>query len=194
MGAFKVLGWLLLVIFVAWLGLSLSKYPLRRSAPTVFQSSSGFEGTSLLPASETQPHIDRARSRMLAINSHGQEFSFVDNIAAWGSFLATAAVTLILGYFGRRVPSGGEQADLSGLPTKLARAIGLLAALAAVLTAGGAMARNQAREDYQKADIRHQRPTSLALTNTPANKKSDTLNKIHLSNEKTPGGWSPASG
>lgn len=152
MGAFKATGWLLLVGFVVWLGYSLSRYPVLRPAPNVFQSSSGFEGSSLLPASETQPHLDRARSRMLGINAHGQAFSLGDNIAAWGSFLATAAVTLILGYFGRRVPAAKGRADLSGLPLRMARAIGILAALAAVLTAGGAMARNQARDDYQKAD------------------------------------------
>ena len=105
-----------------------------------------------MPASEVQPHIDRARSKMLAVNGHGQAFSLADNIASWLSFLSTATVTLILGYFGRRAPPDGAGADLSGLPLKMARGIGVLAALAAVLTAAGALAKNQARDDYQKAD------------------------------------------
>jgi len=141
MGGFKAVSWLLLLLFVGWLGFSLSKYPVLRPAPATIQSSNGFEGNTLLPAGESQPHLDHARSRMLAIN-----------IAAWASFLSTAAVTLILGYFGRRAPRTGAAANLSGLPQKSARLIGVLAALAAVLTAAGAMAKNQAHDDYQKAD------------------------------------------
>jgi hypothetical protein len=152
MSGFKIAGFSLLVLFAVWIGISLTKYPLARPAPPTFQASSGFEGTTLLSSSETQPHLDHARARMLAINSHGQTFSVVDNIATWASFLATAAVTLILGFLGRRVTAAGEPAEVSGLPNTLARTIGVLAALAAVLTAGGAMARNQARDDYQKAD------------------------------------------
>ena len=152
MRSFKAAFIVLLIIFIGWLGFSLSRYPISRPAPATFRSSSGFEGSAVLPTSETQPHLDHARARMLTMNSHGQVFSIVDNLASWASFLATAAVTLILGYFGRRAPAGNEPADTSGLPSKSARAIGLLAAMAAVLTAGGAMARNQAREDYQKAD------------------------------------------
>jgi hypothetical protein len=152
MNWFKITSWLLLLLFVAWLGFSLSHYSMLRPAPNVVQPSSGFEGSSLLPASEIQPHIDRARSRMLAVNGHGQVFSLADNIASWLSFLATATVTLILGYFGRRAPADGTGADLSGLPLRSVRCIGVLAALAAVLTAAGALAKNQARDDYQKAD------------------------------------------
>lgn len=152
MNSFKLLGWFLLVLFIGWLGFSLSHYSVLRPAPIIVQPSNGFEGTSVLPASEIQPHIDHARSKMLAVNTHGQVFSVADNIAAWSSFLCTAIVTLILGYFGRRAPADGAGADLSGLPLKMARAIGVLAALAAVLTAAGALAKNQARDDYQKAD------------------------------------------
>jgi len=152
MGSFKILGGILLVLFVAWLGFSVSHYPILRPAPSIVQPSNGFEGSTLLPASEIQPHIARARSKMLAVNGHGQAFSLADNIAAWLSFLCTAVVTLILGYFGRRAPVDGAGADLSGLPLRMARAIGVLAALAAILTAAGALAKNQARDDYQKAD------------------------------------------
>jgi hypothetical protein len=89
---------------------------------------------------------------MLAINAHGEVFSVIDNVAAWASFLSTAAVTLILGYLGRRVSGADAAANLSVVPPRTARLIGLLAALAAVLTAAGAMAKNESRDDYQKAD------------------------------------------
>jgi hypothetical protein len=152
MRLFKGLGWLLVIGFFAWLWFSLSRYPVRRPAPNVLAASSGFEGTSPLPDSETKPHFDNARTRMLEVNSHGQAFGVADNIASWASFLATAAVTLILGYFGRRAPAATGPADVSGLNLSMGRLIGVLAALAAVLTAGGALARNQARGDYDKAD------------------------------------------
>jgi hypothetical protein len=152
MSFFKGVGWLLLIGFVAWLGFSLSRYPVRRPPPSGLAASSGFEGASPLPDSETKPHFDHAREKMLAVNSRGQTFSVADNLASWATFLSTAAVTLILGYFGRRAPAANEAADVSGLPLRLGRLIGVLAALAAVLTAGGALARNQARDNYDKAD------------------------------------------
>jgi hypothetical protein len=152
MNLFKIVGWLLVIGFVAWLSFSLSRYPIGRRAPNVLAASSGFEGTAPLRDSETKPHFDHARTKMLAVNSHGQAFSMADNLASWAGFLATAAVTMILGYFGRRAPAAGEPADTSGLSFRAGRLIGVLAALAAVLTAGGALARNQARDDYEKAD------------------------------------------
>jgi hypothetical protein len=151
MNFFKFVGWALILGFVAWLLFSLSKYPLGRPAPILLGASTGFEGGGPLPDSEVQPHFDRARAKMLAVNSHGSMLSTADTIASWLSFLATASVTLILGYFGRRAPTANEPADISGLSIRMGRLIGVLAALAAVLTAGGALARNQARDDYDKA-------------------------------------------
>ena len=152
MNGFKILGWFLLLLFVGWIGFSFAHYPILRPVPNVVQPSNGFEGGNLLPATEIQPHIDHARSKMLAVNARGQVFAVTDNAASWLSFLCTAVVTLIMGYYGRRAPADGAAADVSGLPLRLARAIGLLAALAAVLTATGALAKNEARDDYRKAD------------------------------------------
>jgi hypothetical protein len=151
MKPFRVVGWCLLLGFVAWLAFSLSKYPLGKAAPKLLGASTGFEGSAPLPDSEIKPHFERARARMLEVNSHGRALSIADSIASWASFLATASVTLILGYFGRRAPAANESADVSGLPARTGRLIGVLAALAAVLTAGGALAGNQARDDYEKA-------------------------------------------
>lgn len=152
MNGFKILGWFLLLLFVGWIGFSSVHYPILRSAPKIVQPSNGFEGSNQLPAADIQPHIDHARAKMLTVNGRGQVFAVADNLASWLSFLCTAIVTLILGYYGRRSPADGAAADVSGLPLRLARTIGLLAALAAVLTATGALAKNQARDDYQKAD------------------------------------------
>lgn len=137
--------------FIAWLSFSLSKYPTGRPAPKLLGASAGFEGSAPLPNSEVQPHFDHARTKMLEVNSQGKTLSTAGLIASWASFLATALVTLILGYFGRRAPAANEPAELSGLPARTGRMIGVLAALAAVLTAGGALAGNQARDDYDKA-------------------------------------------
>jgi hypothetical protein len=136
-----------------------------------------------LSASTANPHIDRARARMLAINGHGQAFSIADSIASWLSFLCTATVTLILGYFGRRTPADGASADVSGLPLGIARTIGLLAALAAVLTAAGALAKNQSREDYQHADLA-QSDINTAISDLSSVKSEreaqDVLDKLDL--------------
>lgn len=114
MKPFKVVGWLLILGFVAWLSFSLSRYPLGKPAPKVLGASTGFEGSAPLPDSELKPHFDRARARMLEVNSHGRTLSATDTIASCASFLATAAVTLILGYFGRRAPAANEPADAAG--------------------------------------------------------------------------------
>lgn len=103
-------------------------------------------------------------------------------MASWASFFATAAVTLILGYFERPTPAANGQPSVTGLPTGSARAIGILAALAAVLTAGGALARNQARDDYDKAskvaDLIN--ATNTDLKNANADEARRALDKLDL--------------
>lgn len=64
----------------------------------------------------------------------------------------------------------------------MGRLIGVLAALAAVLTAGGALARNQARDDYDKAskaaDLINATTTDLKGTN--ADQARAVLDKLDL--------------
>ena len=179
MKVFRVVGWLLLLGFIAWLSFSLSKYPLGRPAPNLLGASTGFEGSAPLPDSNIKPHFDRARMKMLEVNSQGKMLSTVALIASWASFLATASVTLILGYFGRRNPAANEPPDASGLPARTGRLIGVLAALAAVLTAGGALTGNQARDDYDKAS-----KAAELINATTTDLKSATTDEAHAALDK----------
>jgi hypothetical protein len=147
----KAIGWVLVLALIAWIPISFHFYPPWRSAPKTLTLGSGFEGTVQLPASQIQPHLDQARLKMLKLNGHGQYFSLADNICAWLAFACTALVTLIAGYYGQQI-SPTKPAKVTGLPQKQTRIVGTVAALAAVLTAGGAMAKNQGRDDYDRAD------------------------------------------
>ena len=60
-------------------------------APNLLGASAGFEGSAPLPDSEVKPHFDRARTKMLEVNSQGKTLSTADLIASWASFLATAS-------------------------------------------------------------------------------------------------------
>ena len=151
MGSLKIAGWTLTLILVLGIPFSLYMYPPWRSAPKTLTLGSGFEGSVQLPASQIQPHLDQARLRMLKLNSYGQYLSLADNICVWLAFACTALVTLIAGYFGQQI-SPTKPAKVAGLPQKQTRIVGTVAALAAVLTAGGAMAKNQGRDDYDRAD------------------------------------------
>lgn len=182
MNTFKVVGWLLILGLIGGLSYSLWKYPQGQPAPNILGASTGFEGAAPLPQSEIQPHFDHARTKMLEINSHGRTLSMADTIASWASFLSTALVTLILGYFGRRAPAANEPADQAGLSARTGRVIGVLAALAAVLTAGGALARNQARDDYDKASKAAEliNATHTDLKNANADEARAALDKLDL--------------
>jgi hypothetical protein len=145
----KVLGCVLIVLLIVWIPLSLFFFSPWRPAPKTLTLGSGFEGSVQLPTSQIQTHLDQARVKMLKLNAHGQYFSLADNICAWLAFACTALVTVIAGFFGKEISPGKA---VNGLPHKQTRIVGTIAALAAVLTAGGAMAKNQGRDDYDRAD------------------------------------------
>lgn len=145
----KALGAILVGLLLVWIAISLYFYPPRRSAPKTLTLGSGFEGSVQLPASQIQVHLDQARAKMIRINTHGQYLGIAANLCAWLAFACTAFVTLIAGYFGQQA---SPAKPIEGLPRKQTRIVGTVAALAAVLTAGGAMAQNQGRDDYDKAD------------------------------------------
>jgi hypothetical protein len=81
-------------------------------------------------------------------------FRIISRVAMWLAFLATAAITLVTGWYGKTpaVPTRGGAA--AGLPQKTVMAVTLLAALAAVLTAGGSIAAQQAESVSTKAQAR----------------------------------------
>lgn len=97
-----------------------------------------------------------SRRRPLTNASHQQTRSGIlrcRSICGWLAFACTALITIVAGYFGKRLatdPAAPTSTD--GLPQGPTRTIALLAALATVLTAGGNLAINRGHDDYAKAD------------------------------------------
>jgi hypothetical protein len=151
MRGLRLLGIGLLVIFIAWVAETIVTYDHWRKPPEVLGLGSAFEGSTQLPTEEIKKAVEEARTRMIEINQRGRWFTLAGDISAWLAFGCTAAVTLIAGWLGRSPGTGSTTPDTGGLPPGPTRAISLLAALAAVLTAGGTMAMDRGHTQFDKA-------------------------------------------
>ncbi|HEV2603429.1 MAG TPA: hypothetical protein VGU24_07195 [Microvirga sp.] len=157
MAGFRVVGVGLLLLLAAWVAHGVIERPFWRAPPAVADLAAAFEGSARLPREEIERRVEAAKARMTGVNQQGRLLKLAGEVTSWVSFFCTAAITLILGYFGRTpapAPAGGgaASADLGGLPGRVARVIGVLAALAAVLTAAGTMAEKAGQTRYDRAD------------------------------------------
>jgi len=142
---------LLLVICLVWTVEFILTYNHWREAPEVLGPGNAFERSTQLPAAEIHKAVETARVRMIEINQQGRWFTFAGDVSAWLTLGCTAAIILIAGWPGRSPGAGGAASDTGGLPPGPTRAISLLAALAAVLTAGGTMATDRGHTRFDKA-------------------------------------------
>lgn len=151
---FRIIGSILLIGLFAWMVISLSSYDGWRNTPEVVGLGKAFEGTVQLPRDEIERRWSTARQRMVEINEDGRWYSVVGDGSSWLTFACTAAITLIVGFYGRAPASVGVGAppNLAGLPLGTTRIVGFLAALGAVLTAGSSLATNRGHEYYARAD------------------------------------------
>jgi hypothetical protein len=144
----KTLGFALFGLLAIWIGYTIAAGGLARPTLPILGIGSGFEGNLPLPKSEIEAALDAARKTVFTSADRGYAFRVGSRVAAWLAFLATAAITLVAGWYGQapNIPVGAGQAaaDTSGLPRRSARLVTLLAALAAVLTAGGGLATQEA--------------------------------------------------
>jgi hypothetical protein len=69
--------------------------------------------------------------------------------------LCTALITLIAGYFGITIPAAGAAPDVQaiarGKSARFAKTVGILAALAAILTAASSRVKTTSEQDYKRA-------------------------------------------
>jgi hypothetical protein len=152
MRGFRIVGIVLVIGLLAWV-LAAAIWQLGYAPPPrVLGIGSAFEGSLQLPAEKITGAFEAARLRMLEANSWGTRFRLGGDIAGWLSFAATAAITLIVGFYGRMPGSAAGAPNTDGLPGRSVRLIGVLAALAAVLTACGNMASAKSGDYYKKAD------------------------------------------
>ncbi|TBY61035.1 hypothetical protein E0H46_30430 [Rhizobium leguminosarum bv. viciae] len=156
-----IIGFILLAVLTAWIGRAVLKGDFQHPFLPSAAIGSGFEGDLALPKSEIEAKLNNARERVLATMDRAYTFRIASRIAAWLAFLATAAITLVAGWYGQMpaAPPPGTAsgaATTAGLPQRTARVVTLLAALAAVLTAGGGLATQEA-ESLSTQALAHQR-------------------------------------
>lgn len=153
MRGLRILSIVIVAIFLAWTVIFALTYDHWRPPPEVLGAANAFQGNTQLPAEEITKAVDEARTRMIEINQHGRWFTLVGDVSVWFAFGCTAAVTLIAGWLGRSPPTGLTAPDTGGLPPRPTRAVSLLAALAAVLTAGGTLATDRGHSLFDKAKL-----------------------------------------
>jgi hypothetical protein len=148
-------GVLLLIVLVAWIGLTVfGPFGERRAAPRVLPVGSAFEGNVQLPRKEIDRQFTAAASRMNTKYDSSETYRTWSEVIDWVSFLCTALITLLAGYFGIQAQSGSPpdiKAIAAGRSAGFARTVGLLAALAAVSTGAGARIKTYSEESYKKA-------------------------------------------
>jgi hypothetical protein len=149
---YRILGTVLLLALLIWIGFVATLTPGYQPAPGFLGLGSAFEGSLQLPAERIAAAFETARARMLEVNAYGTRLRFAGDLAGWFSFAATAAITLIVGFYGRSPQTAGAGANTDGLPARSVRFIGFLAALAAILTAFNSMAVAKAGDYYKQAD------------------------------------------
>jgi hypothetical protein len=148
----RSLGVLLTLVLIAWVGAVFLFHIGQHPAPEVIGLGDGFEGNLLLSAEEIKSTLESARQRMLAINNWGSWLRLGGDAAGWLSFAATAVITLVVGFYGRAPAATGVPDNSDGLPAHSVRAIGFLAALAAVLTALSSLASSRSQEYFKRTD------------------------------------------
>ena len=152
----KTGGVLLLIVLAGWIGLTLfGTFGERRVAPRVLPVGSAFEGNVQLPREEIDRQFTAAANRMNTKYERSETYRTWSEVIDWASFLCTALITLLAGYFGIQAQSGSSQPDVkaitAGRSAGFARTVGLLAALAAVSTGAGARVKTYSEESYKKA-------------------------------------------
>jgi len=152
MSQFRIFGVLLIFALIAWIvaanQLAIGSHP----PPKVLGLGNAFEGNLQLPATQITAAFDAARVHMLRVNGIGAWLRVAGDVAAWLSFAATAIITLIVGFFGRAPAAANATSDTEGLPARSVRFIGILAALAAVLTAFGNLAVAKSQDYFKRSD------------------------------------------
>lgn len=176
------------LVLGTWITLTMTWYAPIRPTPNALTIGGGFEGTTQLPREEIARHLDKARTRMLATNNHGQECSVAGDVCGWLAFACTAVITIVAAYFGKPPATNpAVPSNTGGLPPGPTRTVALVAALAPVLTAGGNLAINRGHDDYAKSDqaraIINQTVANLAVAKDEREAR-DVLDNLDLQIER----------
>jgi hypothetical protein len=105
----------LLVLLAGWVIYQIAAGDLVRPLVPILGIGAGFEGDLALPKAEIDAALTAARDNVLSAADHGYDFRIGSRVAAWLAFLATAAITLVAGWYGQSpILSGGSAGSLPG--------------------------------------------------------------------------------
>ena len=152
----RVVAIALFAIGVAWIAVGLGRWAGLPPAPATVDFGPGFSGSAQLPMTQIVAAFEAATERSREANSTGRVFRIAGDMSVWLAFFASAAVTLILGWYGHAPANAAPLPAGSPPPRTVSRSavrwIGGLAAVAAVLTASGNLAQSYAERQYKRAD------------------------------------------
>jgi hypothetical protein len=123
-----------------------------------------FSGSLALPKAAIDRALGEGRAKMLSEYHTGIWLRHASEMASVIGFLASSTVTLILGWWGRSssnapAPEGAQSPPVT---PRAARWIGVLAALAAVLTGATHFASESSKEYFARADQQRDRLNQAA--------------------------------
>jgi hypothetical protein len=177
------IGVFLFVALVAWIVFSVTTGGLLYPKVSLLGLGNSFEGNLALPKEKIDAAFEAYRVRVLSTAERASYFKLGGEVASWMAFFATAAITLIAGWYGQAPANatGGGTSAASGLPPKAMRLVAMLAALSAVLTATGGLASQQGQSlnswarDRQHDFIRARNDVVAAKTSQDAQTVLDDL-------------------
>jgi hypothetical protein len=148
----KVMSLSLLLLLAVWISVTIRKGVWTNPTLHVDRIQViGFGTASVVSQAEVEAAIERAILEMDRRYAASNKLKLISYCSAWGSCLATAVITLICGYFGRPPADQNAMKELVERSVKLTRVLGLLAALAAILTVLSSRLDHDSEDRYRSA-------------------------------------------
>jgi hypothetical protein len=170
----KLLFFGLLSVGLIWIVYSNTQED-RIAEPGIIAFDPGFDGRLALPPREINEALDKGLTAVRTAIEQSAKFKFWSKAGAWLAFAASGAVTLLMGWFAQ--PDAAKAGNKgAGVPKRTARATAVMAAIASVSTAGGALAGDEAAGLRLRASEQHkliiEARASLASAKTAEEAKS----------------------
>lgn len=160
----RTLGLLLLILGLGWIVWDRAAgFPPPRRLDLV-TNVVGFEGSAKLPADQIEASLNEAKAKVDSKVACSDWYASYARGADWAAFLLTATITLIGGFLGMGPGQAGGSPPMEEVARRsawLGRVVAILAALAAVVTAGGAKLQTTSEALFKNAQ--DMRRTALAV-------------------------------
>lgn len=158
----RALGIALLAILLIWVITSLRAGEWSRPVLKVIDRAPAFSGELPIPQEQLTSEVQLAKAKMESEYKASNRWNQVGHLAEWIAFSISALIGLIAGYMGKS-PAQAEKLtpqELAAGSIKLARVVGVLAALSAMGTGIASKAKTDSESSYNHAIQIQQKITS----------------------------------